>query len=67
MFWEEKCNVLHQLFASEVKVSGHLQGRENLVEEAFIHVHGDEAEEMGVKQGKHFVPHGLLDMDYMLI
>ena len=64
MFREEKCYVLHQLFAGEIKVSGHLQGGENLVQEALVHVHWDQAEEVGVKKREDFVPHRLLDLTW---
>ena len=64
MFGEEECNVLHQLFASQIKVSRHLQGGENLVQEALVHVHRDQTEKVGVKKGEDLVPHRILDVTW---
>ena len=60
MFWEEESNVLHKLFSGEIIVTSYLEGREDFVQEAFVQVEGNEAEEMSVKQGEHLVPHRLL-------
>ena len=61
MLGEEECDVLHELLAREVIVSSHLQSAEHFVQEALVHVHGDQREEVVVKQREHLVPHTLLD------
>ena len=60
MFREEESDVLHKLFSGEIIVTCYLEGREDFVQEAFVQVEGNEAEEMSVKQGEHLVPHRLL-------
>ena len=62
MFWEEKCDILHQLLATIVIVAGYLQGGENFVQEALIEVDWDQTEEMSVQERQNHIPQCLLDL-----